>query len=143
MESAVQPVSFATLLNTGIFSPSPQKTHYSVDKYFLAERLEPYISNILFDERWYLTTYPDVAVAIARDRDINAHGHYVKFGYFENRVPYEIRIDENWYRTNYRDVEQAVTARKFPSAQDHFIRVGFLEGRLPYPGFELRTLATS
>lgn len=69
---------------------------------------------------------------------MDARTHYLKFGYFENRMPYEIKIHEDWYRANYKDVEQAVAEKKFPSAQDHFDRIGYLEGRLPFAGFSLR-----
>ncbi len=131
--------SFATLLNNKICIPSALKTHYSVEKFFLAECLKEYIAKIYVDEVWYLSKYPDVAVAVATDSSINARTHFIKWGYFENRMPYAIKIDEEWYRTNYRDVEQAVAERRYPSAQDHFEHVGYLEGRLPFPGFSLRT----
>jgi len=138
MESPLQPISFATLLNNRIFMPSTQKTHYAVDKFFLAECLRGYIGNIYFDETWYLANYLDVAAAITKISEIDAHEHYIRFGFFENRLPYPIRIDEIWYRTNYTDVERAVKDKKFPSAQDHFNHLGYAEGRLPYPGFQLR-----
>jgi hypothetical protein len=115
------------------------KTHYSVEKFFLAECLKDYIEKIYVNEQWYLSTYPDVAAALAKDRSMDARTHYVKFGYFENRMPYEIKIHEDWYRANYKDVEQAVAEKRFPSAQAHFDRVGYLEGRLPFAGFSLRT----
>lgn len=131
--------SFSTLLNNKIFIPSPLKTHYTVEKYFLADSLKGYISEIYVDEEWYLARYPDVAAAVAKDKTLGARGHYIKYGYFENRMPYEIKIDDAWYRANYTDVEQAIVEKRYPSAQDHFDRVGYLEGRLPYAGFELRT----
>jgi hypothetical protein len=137
-ENAVASASFATLVNNKICLPSPLKTHYSVDKFFLAECLREYIQKIYVDKDWYLSTYPDVAAAVARDPTIDAKTHYIKFGYFENRMPYPIKIDESWYRANYKDVEQAVNDRSFPSAQAHFDRVGYLEGRLPFAGFSLR-----
>ncbi len=133
-------VSFATLLNTRILVPSPLKTHYNVDKYFLAECLRGYIEHIYFDENWYLARYPDVANVVAADATLSARDHFVRFGYFENRMPYPIKIDETWYRANYQDVERAILERRYPSAQAHFDRVGYSEGRLPYPGFELRMM---
>jgi hypothetical protein len=132
--------SFATLLNSKIFIPSPIKTHFTVEKFFLAESLAHYISRIYIDEAWYVARYRDVASAIKKDRTLDARTHYVKFGYFENRMPYEILIDEPWYIANYKDVDQAVAEKRFPSAQDHFDRVGYLEGRLPYPGFQLKSV---
>lgn len=139
MEIDSQPISFAILSNTGVLAPSNRKTHYSVDKFFLAERLEGYISKIYFDEQWYLSTYPDVATQLVGDRRLTARKHYARFGYFENRLPYEITVDEKWYRENYRDVDAAVKQKKFESAQDHFFLCGFREGRLPYAGFQLKT----
>ncbi len=139
MESTLQPTSFATLINNRIFMPSTQKTHYAVDKFFLADCLRGYILDIYFDQSWYLSAYPDVAAAITKSGEMSAHDHYIRFGFFENRLPYEIKIDENWYRANYNDVGRAVTNKKFASAQDHFFRLGYVEGRLPYAGFQLRT----
>ena len=133
------PASFATLLNNKICIPSTLKTHYSVEKFFLSECLKEYISKVYFDEEWYLSAYPDVAVALSKNPTMDARTHYIKFGYFENRRPYEIKVDDAWYRANYKDVEQAVAEKSFASAQDHFDQVGYLEGRLPFAGFALRT----
>jgi hypothetical protein len=138
--NAVSSASFATLLNSKIFVPSSLQTHYYVEKFFLAQCLGGYISNIYVDEKWYLSTYRDVARAVEKDETLTARDHYTRWGYFENRMPYEIKINEGWYRSNYKDVEQAVAEKKFPNAQDHFDRVGYLEGRLPYAGFSLRSV---
>ena len=119
--------------------PTPQKTHYAVDKFFLADCLSEYISSITFDEQWYVNTYPDVAMGMVRDRSMSAHKHFIQFGYFENRLPYNIEVDDIWYLENYDDVGQAVAAKKFATAQDHFFHIGYGEGRLPYAGFQLKT----
>jgi hypothetical protein len=135
----VAPASFATLLNNKICVPSTLKTHYSVEKFFLSECLKEYISSVYLDEEWYLATYPDVATALANNPSMDARSHYVRFGYFEDRRPYAIKVDDAWYRENYKDVEQAVAEKNFASAQEHFDRIGYREGRLPFPGFSLRT----
>jgi len=134
----MKPVSFATLLNNKIVVPAPFKTHFAVEKHFLATCLDDYISAIFVDAKWYLDTYPDVKAAVAKKGPTGAKEHFVKFGYFEHRMPYPIQIDETWYRANYEDVERAVSERRFPSAQVHFDKLGYAEGRLPYAGFELK-----
>lgn len=131
--------TFATLVNSRIVVPSSSTAYVAVDRHFLASCLDGQLSAIELDEGWYLDRYPDVAGAIARGEVANARDHYVRYGYWENRMPYPIPIDEGWYMTSYPDVAQAVADGTFASAQDHFDQAGFQEGRFPHPNFELRT----
>jgi hypothetical protein len=82
-------------------------------------------------------TYPDVAEAISDKVVEDAGDHYRRFGYFENRMPYEILVQEEWYLNQYSDVKEAVARRTFASGQAHFDLTGFREGRVPFPNFEL------
>ena len=40
-----------------------------------------------FDEAWYLSTYKDVADAVAQKKIASAREHYLHYGYFEGRLP--------------------------------------------------------
>jgi len=133
----MKPVSFATLLNKSVIVPAPFKTHLAVEKHFLANRLHNYISSIFLDAKWYFDTYPDVKAAFGKRGPPGAKEHFVKFGYFEHRMPYFIQIDEPWYCSKHEDVERAVSEQRFPNGQAHFEALGYAEGRLPYPGFTL------
>jgi len=74
----------------------------------------------LFDERWYLETYPDVAQA-----NLDPVEHYMKFGAVESRNPSAL-FDSRWYLENYPDVAQAGFN---PLA--HYVLFGRREGRRP------------
>jgi hypothetical protein len=54
--------------------------------------------NPLFDEKYYLETYPDVALA-----GIDAYAHYLIFGAGEHRNP-NAMFDTAWYVSRYPDV---------------------------------------
>jgi hypothetical protein len=101
--------------------------------------LKPTLRKIFVDDEWYLKTNPDIAPAIASGVIASAGDHYVSSGYYEHRMPYEIKIDENWYLAQYSDVREAVSSQLFLSAHDHYYIAGFKEGRLPFAGFALRT----
>jgi hypothetical protein len=130
--------TYATLINTKHIVPSSTSGYYAVEKHFLMGNLVPYISKIYFDEAWYLSKHPDISVAIKSGAVANAHDHFVRFGYWEHRMPYPIQVDEGWYRKTYADVQQAIARKAFPSGQAHYEREGYREGRMPYPNFELR-----
>ena len=134
-----KPVSFASLMIQKLVVRAPGTAHYSVERHFLAHCMESFIETIYLDPKWYLDTYPDVKAALAKQRNGSAQEHYVRYGYFENRMPYRIKVDEAWYLANYADIGPALAKRLCASAQAHFEQVGFAEGRLPHAGFELRT----
>lgn len=103
----------------------------------LLELLHALLAGVKVDEQWYLATYPDVAVAVGAGDMKSAHEHYVRSGYFENRLPGPIRVDERWYMSEYPDVLAAIKSGAFKSGQQHFERNGFQEGRLPAEGWSL------
>ena len=129
--------SYATLINTKTVQQSPRPQYVLVDRHFFQSCLRPLLEKIAFDEAWYLRKYPDIAEAIRKKEVASAHEHYVRHGYFENRLPFEITVDGPWYLNQYPDIREAVRREQFQSAQDHFEQVGFGEGRIPYANFAL------
>jgi hypothetical protein len=99
--------------------------------------LKPTLRTIYVDCDWYLLNNPDIAEAIQSGIVVNAEDHYVTYGYYEHRIPYEIKVEEDWYLTQYPDVKEAVQKGLFASAHGHFYTVGFREGRLPHAHFSL------
>jgi hypothetical protein len=89
------------------------------------------------DERWYLQKYPDVRQAISKKIVSDAKDHFTRFGYFEHRLPYQIKVQEDWYLEQYPDIKKAIEEKDFKSGQEHFEIVGFREGRIPHPNFDL------
>lgn len=91
----------------------------------------------LFDERFYLETYPDIAKAVHGKKIKSGLDHYVETGYFENRLPRQFIVDERYYLQANPDVAEAIKKGKLKSAQDHFNHAGFTEGRVPYKDFSI------
>lgn len=94
-------------------------------------------SKEIFDERFYLETYPDIAVAVRSRKIKSGFEHYVDTGYFENRLPRKLIVDERYYLQENSDVADAIKKGRVTSAQDHFNHSGFGEGRIPYKDFSL------
>jgi hypothetical protein len=83
-----------------------------------------------FDEQWYLGEYPDVAEAVERGEFSSAREHYVRFGYFEGRLPGLNGFDAEAYCGVYPDLEYILVEPKSDSkAKAHFIEHGYREGR--------------
>jgi hypothetical protein len=91
----------------------------------------------IFDERFYLETYSDIAAAVRSKKFKNGFDHYVETGYFENRLPRKLIVDERYYLQENADVADAIKKGRVKSAQDHFNHSGFIEGRIPYKDFSL------
>jgi hypothetical protein len=127
--------SYATLINLKLLIPSARTQYVAVDKDHLVDFLKPTLRQIFVDEAWYLATNPDVAEAIADGIVQDAKDHYISAGYYEHRMPYEIRVDGEWYLAQYADVQEAVKTGKIATPRHHFYAAGFKEGRLPAPGF--------
>jgi len=83
------------------------------------------------DEDFYRRSYPDVAEAIDAGTYRNAKHHFVDYGYFEGRRPFEPEVDESFYLKNNPDVEQGIEAGTIKSVAGHFAEHGYDEGRLP------------
>jgi hypothetical protein len=97
------------------------------------------LEHVCVDERYYLRTYPDVQEALARDLFTGPRHHYLEFGYFEDRLPFQVEVDENFYFRSNPDIKASVDGGLIPSAQVHFERHGYKEGRLPREGWSLLT----
>ena len=91
----------------------------------------------LFDERFYLEAYPDIATAVKGKKVKSGLDHYVETGYFENRLPRKFAVDERYYLQQNPDVADAIRKGSVASAQSHFNSSGFTEGRIPYKDFSL------
>lgn len=103
----------------------------------LVELMRDLLSLTIVDEAWYLDRYPDVAHAVKSGGFHNGKEHYIRAGYFENRLPRPVTVDEGWYLETYPDVAKAVRNNLQGSASSHFFSIGFLEGRLPYAGWSV------
>ncbi len=89
--------------------------------------------NALFDEKFYLAQYGDVAQAVASGLFSNGLSHYNLFGRFENRNPSAL-FSTAYYLANHSDVAASV-ARGNITAIDHFIQFGQSERRNASPLF--------
>jgi hypothetical protein len=86
----------------------------------LSEQAASIRASGLFDEKWYLEKYPDVARA-----KLDPVEHYLKFGVAEGRNPSE-RFHTRWYLDAYSDVSRAGI-----NPLVHYIQFGRSEGRRP------------
>jgi hypothetical protein len=84
------------------------------------------------DAAWYSGLYPEVAVAVSNGRFRSAREHFVLSGYFENRLPYDMRLNEDWYVNAYSDLQAAKRLNPSFRATNHFIHAGYKEGRRPH-----------
>lgn len=83
-------------------------------------------SSGLFDRKWYLETYPDVA-----KEGLDPIEHYLKFGAKEGRNPGP-DFNTAWYLSNYPDV-----AKEGMNPLVHYIKFGRYEKRIPKPGYQM------
>jgi hypothetical protein len=97
----------------------------------LVEMIKKLLQAVPVDDAWYRASYPDVAEAIDAGAYRNAKHHFVDYGYFEGRRPFEPEIDEAWYLKNNPDIKKGVEDGSIASAAKHFIEHGYDEGRLP------------
>lgn len=134
------PDTFAALINRKLVVPSQKTPYLAVDRQFFAQILAEMVARIHVDAAYYLAHSPDVAQAIARGEFASAADHFVKVGFYEHRMPYDIEVDETWYLENYADIADAVKKGVFASGSAHFQLTGYREGRFPHAHFKLRTL---
>jgi hypothetical protein len=97
----------------------------------LVEVIKKLLQAVPVDEAWYRNAYPDVAEAIDAGAYRNAKHHFVDYGYFEGRRPFEPEIDEAWYLRHNPDIKKGVEEGIIASAAKHFAEHGYDEGRLP------------
>ena len=88
--------SYAALMNRK-FVVASQKTNFiALEPFFFAQLHSERVAQIYVDEDWYSSRHPDVGTALAEGKIGAAKEHYVLFGYYEHRMPYEIWVDEDW-----------------------------------------------
>jgi hypothetical protein len=127
-----QPPSFDSLLrHLEIRAREGSTLVLSYDK--LRAIVQTLLDLVRVDEEWYKTTYPDVADGISRGTIASAKDHYVKFGYFEARLPHDFAFDEAWYLSAYPDVALGISGGTIASAREHYLKYGYREGRMPVP----------
>lgn len=80
--------------------------------------------SVLFDAKWYLESYQDVAKA-----GISPALHYLLDGWKEGRDPGPL-FSSRWYLETHEDVGRAGVNPLL-----HFVQSGASEGRIPAPGF--------
>lgn len=81
----------------------------------------------LFDAKYYLATYSDVADAVAKGSIKSAYDHFAQYGIDEGRNPNSLFA--LGYLSENPDVAQAVTNGQFKGGFDHFFRLGYKEQR--------------
>jgi hypothetical protein len=140
LTSAISMPAFGELVAGKIVVPSSNSNYFAVDQHLFYNLAALHLLKIDFDEAWYLEAYSDIPAAIAAGVVSSAHHHYVRYGYYEHRLPRKIVVDESWYLDVHKDVRDAIAQRHYSSGQEHFLLAGYREGRLPYPGFSLASL---
>ncbi|NES64871.1 MAG: SGNH/GDSL hydrolase family protein [Okeania sp. SIO2D1] len=85
--------------------------------------------NELFDEQFYLETYPEVAGAVANGTVSDGFFHFIRFGQFESRDPNPI-FNTNFYLATNPGVAAAVE-QNLLTPTEHFINFGQFEQRDP------------
>lgn len=93
--------------------------------------LEEVAKNLLFEQDFYLMTYPDVYDLYRDGRIEDLHQHFIKIGFYEGRLPADPHVDEVFYRTEYPDIEIAATSGDLPLIAQHYVEFGAEEGRCP------------
>ncbi len=94
--------------------------------------LSMHIDSLYFDPAWYLSTYPDVAAAVAAGQVASAWQHFITTGAHEGRSP-SAYFNEMWYRQQNADVAAAIAAGTLRSGFDHFVASGAHEGAIHHP----------
>ena len=157
------------LVERGFFDETYYAAQYSArpgedlfEHFFFRGYRKGWSPNPFFDTRWYLSTYPDVALS-----DINPLLEYVAFGEKAGRDP-SLLFDAQWYRERYK-LEPTTSAllhylqnwagpfspipefdADYYSAANpdvvydpfaHYCQQGFREGRNPSASFDTRVYA--
>lgn len=84
-----------------------------------------------FNEAYYLTKYPDVKIAVDRERCSSGLEHFLCHGYSEGRETFG--FDPGWYLRQYPLAALEVGQGDFGSLRHHYVAVGRLRGYLPEP----------
>lgn len=83
------------------------------------------LPSYFFDPDYYRKSNEDVAEVCSSNQEL--HAHYLKNGWPEGRLPFNVVVDEAFYINTYPDVH---TSDLEP--QEHFLASGYAEGRIPF-----------
>ncbi|WP_133123059.1 hypothetical protein [Methylobacterium frigidaeris] len=119
------------------FALSSKESAFLIEQNMFYNIIRCLLEKVNVDEAWYLDRHQDVLMAIRNGDLKSAKDHYLRFGYFEGKLPYNIQVDENFYLNTYPDVKMAISSGDIPNAQTHFLMSGAEEGRMPYKDFSL------
>jgi hypothetical protein len=89
------------------------------------------MSFAIFNEEYYLNSYPDVRNAVNVRAISSGLQHFQQFGLAEGRVNVSPYFDEGLYLRKYPDVAAAVSSGSLKSGLQHYIQNGEVEGRSP------------
>lgn len=87
------------------------------------------MSFVIFDENFYLTSYPDVKAAVAAKAFTSGLQHFQLFGLAEGRTLVSPFYNEESYLKTNPDVAAAVQGGAFKSGMQHYVLFGETEGR--------------
>jgi len=120
--------TFATpMLSTGVHTAYIYDLETNGSKVLL--NTEPLTSqNSLFDEHYYLKTYPNVAAAVAAGEFATGYDHYIQYGQYEGYSPSPY-WNEAYYLQKNPDVAAAVQAGTISSGFMHYYLYGQYENR--------------
>jgi hypothetical protein len=90
------------------------------------------MSDLLLDEAWYRSRYPDIEEAVRNNKVPSGRFHYLKFGRQEGRSAY--RFDPAWYSDAYPMVGRDIARGRASDPQEHYERHGRFRGYLPFAG---------
>ena len=93
------------------------------------EILSVAISQLPFDDDFYLFMCEDIRAAYEGGGIANLRIHFVEQGYFEGRLGANPKVDEKFYNETYPDVATAIANSEVKSAAEHYMRAGAAEGR--------------
>lgn len=119
------------------FNVKGKGSAFLIEKDTFYALLRSLLQHVVVDEDWYLDRNQDIREAIDSKIIKSAKDHFVRFGYFEGKLPYPVQVDEEFYLTRYPDVQAAILSGALPDAQTHFLMAGAKEGRMPFEGFSL------
>jgi hypothetical protein len=133
MSTSTYVIPFNALLHqVGVPDHFQHDGHVELTHEQLRTLIQKLLLSIPVDEKWYITTYPDVEQGIQSGTVKSAKDHFVSNGYFEGRLPAKIVVDEDFYISKYPDVAEGIDEGEIHSAQEHFESHGFGEGRMPF-----------
>lgn len=101
------------------------------------------MSEVIFDESFYLSNYPDVKAAVDTGGFSSGLQHFQLYGLAAGRVLVSPFYDEQFYLQTNPDVAASVASGAFSSGLQHYIQFGEAEGRSAGPFNEDTYLLTN